>query len=155
MPNGAPCFPFTLCLGRFNVLDKLGASPVVQRHYQSPSLLVAEVVDRLGGDPLTLDNLRRRGLYSDAAQQVLIIERDLATWPPLRWIQIIELDGDTRCRRQMRALGLWHRASWPNRAPKDVCGRVGGAWDHHHVVGLFVPTLLRSVPATYAGHAQA
>jgi hypothetical protein len=44
---------------------------------------------------MTLDTLRGCGLSSDAAQHILIIEQDLATWPPTHGIDIIELDEDT------------------------------------------------------------
>jgi len=57
---------------------------------------VSDAAHRLGTNDVSLSLLIAAGLSVEASRHVLIIEHDLASWPPGAPIEIIELHEDTR-----------------------------------------------------------
>jgi hypothetical protein len=57
---------------------------------------IGDAGHRLGTNHVPLSLLVAVGLSVEASRQVLVIEQDLASWPPASPIEIIELREDTR-----------------------------------------------------------
>jgi hypothetical protein len=55
------------------------------------SRAVAEAVERLANETVTVARLVEAGLPVEAAEQVLVIDQRLRSWPTVRPIEIIEL----------------------------------------------------------------
>ena len=55
------------------------------------SRAVNDAGERVEGGRLSLELLVQHGLPTDATHHVLVIDHDLASWPPVQPIEIVEL----------------------------------------------------------------